>query len=85
MSHDSAPEIKANWVLETMGILDTPALHLDEIAASQKVKVGRRSLNNDLNFSGALLFRGDKRAILLNTAIANAGRQNFTLAHELGH
>ena len=33
MSHDSAPEIKANWVLETMGILDTPALHLDEIAA----------------------------------------------------
>ena len=40
---------------------------------------------NDMDFSGALLFRGDKRAILLNTAIPNAGRQNFTLAHELGH
>jgi len=85
MSHDPTPEVKANWVLETMGILDTPALHLDAIAASQKIKIGRRPLTNDMNFSGALLFRGDKRAILLNTAIPNAGRQNFTLAHELGH
>ena len=85
MSFDPAPEVKANWVLEKMGIFDTPALHLDEIAASQKIKIGRRPLPNDMDFSGALLFRGDKRAILLNTAIPNAGRQNFTLAHELGH
>ena len=85
MSFDCAPEAKAKWVLETMSILDTPAFHLDEIAASQKIKIGRCPLTNDKDFSGALLFRGDKRAILLNTAISNAGRQNFTFAHELGH
>lgn len=85
MSLDSTPEAKARWVLETRGILDPPAFHLDEIAASQKIKVGRYSLPNDRDFSGALLFRGDKRAILLNTAIQNTGRHNFTLAHELGH
>lgn len=85
MIFDPAPEDKGSWVLETMGILDTPALHLDEIAASQKIKIGLRPLTNDMDFSGALLFRGDKQAILLNTAIPNAGRQNFTLAHEWGH
>lgn len=85
MNLDSTPEAKAGWVLETMGIIDPPAFHLEEIASAQKIKVGRRSLPNDIDFSGALLFRGDKRAILLNTAIPNVGRQNFTLAHELGH
>lgn len=85
MSFDSAPEVKARWVLETRGILDSPAFHLDEIAASERIKVKRCSLPNDMDFSGALLFRGDKRGILLNTAIPNAGRHNFTLAHELGH
>lgn len=85
MSFDSAPEVKARWVLETWGIFDPPALHLDAIAASERIKVKRCSLPNDMDFSGALLFRGDKRGILLNTAIPNAGRHNFTLAHELGH
>lgn len=85
MSLDSTPEVKARWVLETMGILDTPAFHLDEIASAQKIKIGRRSLLNDKNFSGALIYRGDKKAILLNTAIPNKGRHNFTFAHELGH
>lgn len=85
MSFDSIPETKARWVLEMMGILNVPAFHLDEIAASQKIKVGRRSLLKDKNFSGALIYRGDKKAILLNTAIPNIGRHNFTFAHELGH
>lgn len=85
MSLNSTPEVKARWVLETRGILDPPAFHLDEIAASRKIKVGRYPLHNDRDFSGALLFRGDKKAILLNTAISNTGRHNFTLAHELGH
>lgn len=85
MSFGSAPEVKAQWVLETMRIVDTPAFCLDEIASSQKIKVGRYSLPNDMGFSGALLFRGNKRAILLNMAIPNAGRHNFTFAHELGH
>lgn len=85
MSLDSLPEAKARWVLETQGVLDPPAFYLDEIAASENIKVGRRSLPNDMDFSGALLFRGDKKAILLNTAIPNTRRHNFTLAHELGH
>lgn len=85
MNLDFTPEAKARWVLDTLNIFDTPAFHLDEIASSQKIKVGRRLLPNDINFSGALLFRGDKKAILLNTVIPNEGRLNFTLAHELGH
>lgn len=79
------PAARARWVLETMGISDAPASHLDEIAAAQKIKVGRQSLPDDINFSGALLFRGDRKAILLNTFIPNVGRINFTFAHELGH
>lgn len=85
MSLDFTPEAKAKWVLNTLSIFDTPAFHLDEIASSQKIKVGRRSLPNDPNFSGALLFRDNKEAILLNTVIPNTGRLNFTFAHELGH
>ncbi len=85
MSLDSTPGVKANWVLETMGILDVPAYHLDEIAKAQKIRVGRKSLPNDRGFSGALIFRGNRKAILLNTVISNEGRINFTFAHELGH
>jgi len=85
MSLDSTPEIRAKWVLETMGILDAPAYHLDEIAKAQKIQVGRQSLPGDRGFSGALIFRGDKKAILLNTVIPIEGRINFTFAHELGH
>ncbi len=48
---------------ETLSIFDTPAFHLDDIASSQKIKVGRRSLPNDINFSRALLFRGNKEDI----------------------
>lgn len=85
MSLDSTPEGRARWVLDTQGILDPPAFHLDEIAASQEIKVGKKSLPDDKDFSGALLFRGTQKAILLNTIIPNKGRINFTFAHELGH
>jgi len=39
MNLDSTSEVKAKWVLETMGILDAPAYHLDEIAKAQKIRV----------------------------------------------
>ena len=85
MGAPSSPSAKANWVLETMGIKDAPATHLDEIAKSQGVRVGKENLPDDPNLSGALLFQGNRRAILINTLFGNQGRVNFTFAHELGH
>lgn len=85
MNPKVSPAAKAIMVLASMEITDPPAYHLDEIAKVQKIRVSKTSLPNDRNFSGALLFRGDKRGILLNTVISNEGRINFTFAHELGH
>lgn len=81
----AAPADKAMLVLEAMGIQEAPALHLDDITANQDIRVKRQPLPNDSRFSGALLFRGEKRGILINTHIDNPGHNNFTLAHELGH
>lgn len=79
------PTAKAKQVLESMSISDPPALYLDDIAKAQGVRVGKQNLPDDPELSGLLLFRGEKRAILINTYIQNAGRINFTFAHELGH
>lgn len=79
------PATKAEQVLASMGITDPPALHLEEIAKSQNIRIGKKELPDDPNLSGLLLFRGEKRAILINTFIRNIGRINFTFAHELGH
>lgn len=81
----STPAQKAKRVLEAMGITDAPATHLEDIAKGQGIKVSCKPLPNDPKLSGALLFRGEKRGILINTYINNAGRINFTFAHELGH
>lgn len=85
MNPKVSPAARAIMVLASMGITDPPAYRLDEIAKAQKIRVSKASLPNDRSFSGALLFRGDKRGILLNTVISNEGRINFTFAHELGH
>lgn len=85
MDCTSSPAAKVNWVLETMGIKDAPATHLDEMAKSQGIRVGKEDLPDDPKLSGALLFRGGRRAILINTLFGNQGRVNFTFAHELGH
>lgn len=81
----STPAQKAKWMLEAMGITAAPATHLEDIAKGQGIKVSCKPLPNDPKLSGALLFRGEKRGILINTYINNAGRINFTFAHELGH
>ena len=85
MNSAPTPAAKAEQVLASMGITDPPALHLEEIAKSQNIRVGKKELPDDPNLSGLLLFRGEKRAILINTFIHNTGRINFTFAHELGH
>lgn len=85
MNGAPTPAAKAKQVLASMKITDPPALHLDEIANAQNIRVGKRELPDDPNLSGLLLFRGEKRAILINTFIRNTGRINFTFAHELGH
>lgn len=81
----SSPKAKAEWVLKVMNISDPPAFHLDEIASSQSIRVGRKEFPKDKKFSGGLWLQGKKRAIVLNTVIHNEGRINFTFAHELGH
>lgn len=79
------PAVRAKQVLESMGITDPPATHLDEIAQMQHIRIGKKDLPDDPKLSGLLLFRGKRRAILINTHISNPGRINFTFAHELGH
>jgi Zn-dependent peptidase ImmA (M78 family) len=79
------PVVKAKWVLETMGIHDIPASHLNKIAQSENIYVLRRSLPSEKCLSGTLVYRGDKKGILINIYIDNTGRHNFTFAHELGH
>lgn len=85
MFNANTPTAKAKWVLETMGIKDVPAPYFDDIARQEKIKVKRRSLPSEKDFSGMLIYRGEKKGILINTYIENIGRQNFTFAHELGH
>lgn len=85
MSTAIDPTVKAKWVLETMGIRDIPAPHLDEIAHNEHIYIMRRSLSSEKGLSGTLVYRGYKKGILINTYIDNVGRHNFTFAHELGH
>lgn len=76
---------RAKRVLKEFKITDMPAWHLDGIAASQRIKVRKKSLPKDAKFSGGLFFYGKQRGILINTYIDNPGRHNFTFGHELGH
>jgi Zn-dependent peptidase ImmA (M78 family) len=80
----SDPEGKARWVLEAKGINGIPAESLNAIADSEGIKHLSRDYPDDA-WDGMLLFKGDKRAILVNTHLGNTGRHNFTFAHELGH
>jgi Zn-dependent peptidase ImmA (M78 family) len=62
----------------------TPASRMEEIIRKEGVAFAVRELPNP-NTMGVLLARGDQKAILVNNNIANQGRKNFTIAHELGH
>lgn len=79
------PVAKAKWILEISGIIDTPAEHLEEIACQEGIRLKYVCLPNDPKLGGQLLYKGQKKGIIINTLIDNKGRHNFTLAHELGH
>lgn len=78
------PTSKARQVLTSKQIDGVPALVLQDIAADESIKFKFDKYPNDL-WDGMLLFKDDKRAILINTQRGLIGRHNFTFAHELGH
>jgi Zn-dependent peptidase ImmA (M78 family) len=78
------PIVQAKWVLQNIRITGIPALALADIASSAKIRFKYADYPND-NWDGTLLFKGEKRVILINTHRGKNGRHNFTFAHELGH
>jgi len=78
------PIATARKVLESKQIDGVPALALQDIATNEGVKFKFDKYPND-SWDGTLLFKGDRRAILINTQRGLIGRHNFTFAHELGH
>lgn len=79
------PGVEANRVLAAHGIIGYPAEHLQAIADAEKIKVLFYSIDDEPDFGGQLIYRGEKVGILVNTCIPNAGKHNFTFGHELGH
>lgn len=77
------PVAKAKWVLAAKSVGEIPALSLAAIADSEGI--AHRSKTYPDEWDGMLIFKGDKRAILVNTRIDSKGRHHFTFAHELGH
>ena len=49
------PAIKARWVLETKGVVGTPALALHDIAKREGIRYLYRPLPNDPKLSGELI------------------------------
>ncbi len=78
------PETKAKWVLETKGISGVPAESLKAIADSERIKHRYNDYPEDA-WDGMLLYKGDRKAILVNIRRGNTGKHHFTFAHELGH
>lgn len=79
------PSAEANRVLSVHSIIGYPAEHLQSIADAEHIKVLFRSIKDEPDFGGQLVYKGNKAGILVNTCIPNSGKHNFTFAHELGH
>ena len=79
------PATVAQWVLESKSITGVPALALHDIAKREHIRVRHNKYHDEPDFCGELLFKGDARAILINTAFGPRTRHTFTFAHELGH
>lgn len=80
----NGPEAKAKWVLEANGISGIPAESLKEIADSEGIRYRYNDYPEDA-WDGMLLYKGDRKAILVNIHMGNIGKHHFTFAHELGH
>ena len=85
MTRTNNPIAKAKWVLETRGVSGIPALALGDIAEQENIKYRYGDFPDDPWLDGMLLYKGRKRAIIVNTHIGNPGKHHFTFAHELGH
>lgn len=73
----------AKHVLETKKVSSIPVLALKAIAESEGIPYRFNEYPD--TWDGTLLFKGQQRAILINTRINSTERHNFTFAHELGH
>lgn len=78
------PLVKAKQLLRDFNITTIPALSVTQIFAHYSIIYDEMEYD-DLNYMGSLIRAEDKVIILVNTDIKNAGRINFTKAHELGH
>lgn len=79
------PSAEAKRVLAINNIVGCPAEHLQNIADAEHIKVLFRSIADEPDFGGQLVYKGAKTGILVNTCIPYSGKHNFTFAHELGH
>ncbi|MGF9697167.1 ImmA/IrrE family metallo-endopeptidase [Paenibacillus sp. MABNR03] len=78
------PILKAQQVLFDFSITTAPALIIDQIFDRHNIIYDEMEYG-DPNYMGSLIRAEGKTIILVNTDIKNAGRINFTKAHELGH
>jgi Zn-dependent peptidase ImmA (M78 family) len=78
------PAEKAQLLLRDFSITATPALSFDQIFEHYSIIYDEMDYGNT-NYMGSLIRAEGKTIILVNTDIKNAGRINFTKAHELGH
>lgn len=78
------PLEKAQQLLRIFNIKTTPALSFNHIFKHYNIIYDEMDYGN-ADFMGSLIRAEGKTIILVNTDIKNAGRINFTKAHELGH
>ncbi|MDQ0658577.1 ImmA/IrrE family metallo-endopeptidase [Paenibacillus sp. W2I17] len=78
------PTQKAQQVLRDFSISSSPALSINQIFEHYNIIYDEMDYGNS-NYMGSLIRAKGKTIILINTDIKNAGRINFTKAHELGH
>lgn len=80
----SDPVAEAKRLLRSRGITGIPAESLHEIARQENIGILLDDFPDDPWLDGMLLFKGTKRAIIVNTYIGQTGKHNFSFAHGLG-
>lgn len=78
------PTETARLLLRDFSITTTPALSFDQVFEHFDIIYDEMEYGNT-NYMGSLIHAEGRSIILVNTDIKNAGRINFTKAHELGH
>lgn len=77
----SAPELQASQVLESLGVASPEDIDVDAIAMSLGAVVVYEPLSG---CDGRIIGSGSEAIITVNSNV-NPGRQRFTAAHETGH